>query len=236
MKRKIIISITGIIFIILQVYAGDKLKESVYISKEPVYAKLLLINDEELTLVFDESKGTDKGYDILHADTNFNNNLTDDSGNLNISDLKQTAILNLNFNSKNIPYTLKIYRGGHRTIRNSVKTDEGKQSIGIDAEISDGTEKWKYSEFRIIDINVNFNKVNPIKVFNKNRKLTVKSSVMAGIGGKKLMTINLGAWLDENNSKVKPFIITKNGVRLPPSFTVENETGEVIVKGNLKFG
>ncbi len=56
------------------------LNEPVYASEKPLYAAIA-VNEaasKVLTLVFDESKGTGKGYDTLYADLNFNGDLTDD--------------------------------------------------------------------------------------------------------------------------------------------------------------
>lgn len=57
------------------------LKEPTYSSTKPLYSKLVLNEDASriLTLVFDESGGTGKGYDTLYADVNVNCDLTDDS-------------------------------------------------------------------------------------------------------------------------------------------------------------
>ncbi len=55
-------------------------KEPVYASEKPLYAAIA-VNEaasKVLTLVFDESKGTGKGYDTLYTDLNFNGDLTDD--------------------------------------------------------------------------------------------------------------------------------------------------------------
>jgi len=45
-----------------------------YSSEKPLYAKVALTEDgsKVLSLVFDESEGTGKGYDVLYADANFN--------------------------------------------------------------------------------------------------------------------------------------------------------------------
>ncbi len=55
-------------------------KEPKYASEKPLYARLALDRKATttLTLVFDESQGTGKGYDTVHADVNFNSDLTDD--------------------------------------------------------------------------------------------------------------------------------------------------------------
>lgn len=49
-------------------------------SERPLYAKVALTEDGSriLSLAFDESAGTGKGYDRLYADVNFNGDLTDD--------------------------------------------------------------------------------------------------------------------------------------------------------------
>ncbi|MBC8229121.1 hypothetical protein H8E77_06195 [bacterium] len=54
--------------------------EPKYRSKTPVYAVVTLGSDADskYTIVIDESKGTGRGYDVLYADSNNNENLTDD--------------------------------------------------------------------------------------------------------------------------------------------------------------
>lgn len=49
---------------------AEETKEPAYASKKPLYAKVALNEDgsKVLTVVFDESKGTGKGYDVLYAD------------------------------------------------------------------------------------------------------------------------------------------------------------------------
>ena len=59
---------------------AEGMKEPAYRSTKPLYAKLVLDEGgtKVLTLAFDESAGTGKGYDTLYADINVNGNLTDD--------------------------------------------------------------------------------------------------------------------------------------------------------------
>ncbi len=60
--------------------AAEPVKEPKYVSDNPLYAKVAL--DEKgskvLSLVFDESGGTGKGYDTVYADLNFNGDFRDD--------------------------------------------------------------------------------------------------------------------------------------------------------------
>lgn len=60
--------------------AAEGMKEPAYRSAKPLYAAVVLdeAGTKILTLAFDESAGTGKGYDRLHADVNFNGDLTDD--------------------------------------------------------------------------------------------------------------------------------------------------------------
>jgi hypothetical protein len=53
---------------------AEPVKEPNYTSEKPRYAKLAVAKDgsKVLAVVFDESKGTGEGYDILYADTDFN--------------------------------------------------------------------------------------------------------------------------------------------------------------------
>jgi len=59
---------------------AEGLREPSYFSGKPLYAALFLDaqGDKVLTLVFDESAGTGKGYDTIYADLNLNGDLTDD--------------------------------------------------------------------------------------------------------------------------------------------------------------
>ncbi len=54
--------------------AAGQMSEASYSSQKPVYAKVALAEDGSklLSVVFDESKGTGNGYDVLYADTDFN--------------------------------------------------------------------------------------------------------------------------------------------------------------------
>jgi len=54
--------------------AAESLKEPAYGSQKPVYAKVALTEDGSrvLSVVFDESKGTGNGYDVLYADVDSN--------------------------------------------------------------------------------------------------------------------------------------------------------------------
>lgn len=62
------------------VCAAEEMKEPAYRSAKPLYAAVVLdeAGTRVLTLAFDESAGTGKGYDRLYADVNFNGDLTDD--------------------------------------------------------------------------------------------------------------------------------------------------------------
>ena len=53
---------------------GEPAKEPLYSSEKPVYLKVALdeAGSKAMLVVFDESKGTGKGYDVLYADTNLN--------------------------------------------------------------------------------------------------------------------------------------------------------------------
>ena len=59
---------------------ADPAKEPTYSSQKPRYAKVVVNEDgsKVLTVVFDESRGTGKGYDRMYVDLNFNGDLTDD--------------------------------------------------------------------------------------------------------------------------------------------------------------
>jgi hypothetical protein len=54
--------------------AAGQMSDASYSSQKPVYAKVALAEDGSgvLSVVFDESKGTGNGYDVLYADTDFN--------------------------------------------------------------------------------------------------------------------------------------------------------------------
>jgi len=60
--------------------AAEGIKEPAYRSKKPLYAAVVLdeAGTKVLTLAFDESAGTGKGYDTLYADVNVNGDLTDE--------------------------------------------------------------------------------------------------------------------------------------------------------------
>jgi len=53
---------------------SERAKEPAYSSEKPVYLKLALNEDgsKTMSVVFDESKGTGKGYDVLYADVDLN--------------------------------------------------------------------------------------------------------------------------------------------------------------------
>ncbi len=53
---------------------AEPAKEPKYSSEKPLYAKVVVNEDGSkiLSVVFDESQGTGKGYDVLYADVNFN--------------------------------------------------------------------------------------------------------------------------------------------------------------------
>ncbi len=57
-------------------------KERTYSSEKPLYAFVAVDENAKkiLSLVFDESEGSGKGYDRIYADLNFNDHLTDDEG------------------------------------------------------------------------------------------------------------------------------------------------------------
>ncbi len=57
--------------------SAGTLKEPEYSSEKPRYVKVSLTTDgsKVLAVVFDESKGTGEGYDLLYADTNFDGEL-----------------------------------------------------------------------------------------------------------------------------------------------------------------
>jgi hypothetical protein len=59
---------------------GKLVKEPSYSSDKPLYALVMLDEDatKVVTIVFDESQGTGKGYDTIYADLNLNGDLTDD--------------------------------------------------------------------------------------------------------------------------------------------------------------
>lgn len=61
--------------------AAEGIKEPAYRSAKPLYAAFVLdaAGTKVLTLAFDESAGTGKGYDTLYADLNANGDLTDDN-------------------------------------------------------------------------------------------------------------------------------------------------------------
>jgi hypothetical protein len=59
---------------------GKLVKEPSYSSDKPLYALVMLDEDatKVVTIVFDESQGTGKGYDTIYADLNLNGDLADD--------------------------------------------------------------------------------------------------------------------------------------------------------------
>ena len=70
--------IGAIALLLLSSLAFPRLAESAeepnYSSEKPLYARVALTEDgsKVLSVVFDESEGTGKGYDVLYADANFN--------------------------------------------------------------------------------------------------------------------------------------------------------------------
>jgi hypothetical protein len=72
--RKSVLAISIPLFLTLAgVCWGDPSSEIAYASEKPQYAKLALTQDgsKVLNVVFDESNGTGKGYDVVYADTAF---------------------------------------------------------------------------------------------------------------------------------------------------------------------
>ncbi len=72
--RKSVLAISILLFLTLAVACwGDPSGEIAYASQKPQYSKIALSQDGStvLNVVFDESKGTGKGYDVVYADTAF---------------------------------------------------------------------------------------------------------------------------------------------------------------------
>ena len=78
--RKLTRSIGAAVVLGAAISCAAAVKEPGYSSSKPLYAKFVLTKDgsKVLTVVFDESQGTAKGYDTIYADLNFNDDLTDD--------------------------------------------------------------------------------------------------------------------------------------------------------------
>ena len=55
-------------------FMGEEAGKLTFASEKPVYAKVAVTEDgsKALSVVFDESQGTGKGYDLLYADADFN--------------------------------------------------------------------------------------------------------------------------------------------------------------------
>ncbi len=66
--------------VLLSVSVSCVAKEPTYQSAKPLYVRIALDENETrvLTLAFDESTGTGKGYDTIYADLNLNGDLTDE--------------------------------------------------------------------------------------------------------------------------------------------------------------
>lgn len=57
---------------LMTVFCSSNSDASPFRSGEPLFAKIRLDENRVLSIVFDESKGPGRGYDILYADKNFN--------------------------------------------------------------------------------------------------------------------------------------------------------------------
>lgn len=238
MKKILFISIAAAVFINLQVFS-EPVKEPKYMSERHDYSKLLLINSEELILSFDESQGTDTGYDTLYADINFNKDLIDDKSIM----INNKAFDLMNFNSNSITYSIKIYRSVSGVMKFKTTKDGVTERVlekfnfvraSVSVTISEKDLKWGYMVSPSVMTNVDFNKTEPLKLFNKNIKLAIASKVNKK-GEQSLLSVSVTCF-DENNKKIAPPAITKNGQKITPLLTVENEKGEIILNASLKPG
>lgn len=226
MKKILALNIASLIFINLHVFSGQ-LKEPKYISEKPEYVKLKLIDNKELTFVFDESKGTDTGYDILYADINFNNDLTDDAK----ITIERGNKFDLKFNIGDIVYQLPVYK--HKLLTMDKTTNKMipriSTAVYASAVMSNREDRWEY---------INNFPVEPnsacIEVFNKNVKLSVNALVVEGNAPRRLSVSIKFLGADEKETKILK--VQKNKVQILPSLIIESEKGEIIVKSNFKPG
>ncbi len=135
-------------------------KEPVYSSEKPLYAAVAV--DEAaskiLTLVFDESEGTGKGYDTIYADLNFDGDLTDDQA------IKGTFTGDENLPGSSFP-VIDVpvpYNEKARDIDKPCQLDvmcyqfrqdeQAQQHFQLSAEIklSDEAEEWQYSLYALL--------------------------------------------------------------------------------------
>lgn len=234
------------------VYA-DTLKEPKYISKEPKYAKLLLLNNEELVLAFDESKGSGTGYDTVYADVNFNNDLTDSSEKKSrefrlfpylftkilsktIMTTQLGKIEKMGFYTNSIKFKLANFK--YSIINNFNKRNQARKDLGgnkyedqisykhvvhIIAEHKDNNEKWRYAMDREITSDSDINHIASIDIFNKTSKLKIETSIAKN----KMLSITVSPPLPS---------VTKNGKAILPVLTIKNSKGEIILNEPFKEG
>lgn len=188
MKKLIVIS--AIMSIIPVCIAKSAFKEPKY-NSVPKYFKLILLNDREIYLAFDES-AIGKGYDILYADFNMNNDLTDDKpirGRL----FQEDIIFESKFNNDNNIYEFTI----------SSKDDE---NISIDIRLSMNDKKgnlWKYYYKDLNKLTKAINTCSMMQIYNyKYFKMIIDADLMDKRKFlwffKKLLAINVGLFYNDN--------------------------------------
>lgn len=228
--KKTIFSLTVVIlsaaFFKLQVFS-EQLKEPKYISGRPQYAKFILINNEELLMVFDESGGTGTGYDTLYADVNFNKDLTEDADKINVDCFEGGDIrAKITIQSNNFLYTLNCGSYINYYKRRAYR-------ISAIASININKADWVYSNSADLKLTV-FNKLIPAKIFNKDIIITFDASIITK-NGQELLDVRV-KWLDEKGNKVVPLTTTKNKMKVYPSMIIANEEGNPVLNAPLVGG
>lgn len=221
------------------------LSEPVYASEKPLYAAIA-VNEaasKVLTLVFDESKGTGKGYDTLYADLNFNGDLTDDEaieGTLQgdesyLSGSFSSIALPVPYNDKGqgieepceltvqyfqfSPQTISYNEEGERIL---VESGEQTQHFMLSATIklSDEAGEWEYSFFAVL---------SPAE--------KPEGAIVAAFGGKPSLQLSLAPDKEKEGhagigamvmAGMGPLSCTKDGQPLMAHLEVTNERGVTI--------
>ncbi len=144
-------------------YPAEPVKRTTYRSEKPLYAKFILneAGSKVLTLAFDESAGTGKGYDTIYADLNLNGDLTDDKAIKGTLQRRGGSSLSCSFSPfvVDVPYN-EMSKGVEKPWEIAVGLHEDRQSrlfglvrgelqrrlfIGPKMHLKDESGEWQYS-------------------------------------------------------------------------------------------
>ncbi len=153
MKRKHVILVAFLGFLayslFFQISSGHAFS---YKSRKPFYAKIILTEDgsKVLSLVFDESRGTGKGYNTIYADVNFNGSF-DEAEKIKGKTEKRSGNLYCSFRDINlkIPYNEKAKGVSNpcSVMLNYRKYGGGREYFYVttNIELLEDSTRWEYS-------------------------------------------------------------------------------------------